>query len=116
MPINKFGLFERRNEAIRTSDHWDKSVTSYLRQNTLCRVATYYDARSRKIRHVAQPEADTDAVNKLYVEQCVKTLKNQQKESDEKLTAFERDVRALQTAINELRRAINTNSETAINL
>jgi len=116
MPINKFGLFERRNDAIDTSDRWGKVVTSYLRQNALCRVATDYDARSRKIRRVAQPEADTDAVNKLYVEECVKTLKNQQKESDEKLTAFEKDVRALQTAINELQRAINTNSETAINL
>jgi len=95
MPINKFGLFERRDEAISTSDHWSKLVTSYLRQNALCCIATDYDARSRKIRRVAQPEADTDAVNKLYVEQCVKTLKNQQKESDEKLIAFEKDMRAL---------------------
>ena len=66
----------------------------YVRNNALCRVATDYDAKSHKIRRVAQPEADTDAVNKLYVEQCLKTLKNQQKESDEKLTAFEKDVRA----------------------
>jgi len=115
MPINKFGLFERRNEVISTRDHWGESVTSYLRQNALCRVATDYDAKSRKIRRVAQPEADTDAVNKLYVEQCVKTLKNQQKESDGKLTAFEKDVRALQTPINELRRAVNSNSETVTN-
>ncbi|EFN67666.1 hypothetical protein EAG_06103 [Camponotus floridanus] len=90
-----------------------KSVTSYLRQNALCRVATDYDVRSRKIRRVTPPEVDTDAVNKLYVEECIKTLKNQQKESDEKLTAFEKGVRTLQTAINELQRAINANSETA---
>src|SRR5580765_3230686 len=112
MPINKFGLFERRNDATSTSDH--RLVRSYVRKNALCRVATDYDARSCKIRRVAQPEADTDAVNKLYVEQCVKTLWNQQKESDDKLNAIEKDVRALQTAINELRRAAN--SETAINL
>ncbi|EFN60884.1 hypothetical protein EAG_09271 [Camponotus floridanus] len=67
---------------ISTSDHWGKLVTSYLRQNALCRVATDYDARSRKIRRIAQPEADTDAVNKLYGEERVKRLKNQQKESD----------------------------------
>ncbi|EFN60755.1 hypothetical protein EAG_00774 [Camponotus floridanus] len=59
---------------------------------------------------------DNENLNKLYVEQYVKTLKNQQKESDEKLTAFEKDVRALQTEINKLRHTINTNSETAINL
>ena len=86
----------------------------YVRNNALCRVATDYDAKSRKIRRVAQPEVDTDAVNKLYVEQYLKTLKNQQKESDEKLTALEKDIRALQAAINELQRANNSNLETAI--
>jgi len=35
---------------------------------------------------------DIDAVNKLYVEQRVKILTNQQKESDERLTPFEKDV------------------------
>jgi len=60
----------------------------------LC-VATDYDAKSRKIRYVAQPETNTDAANKLYVEQCFKIVKNQQRESDEKLTAIEKDVRAL---------------------
>ena len=89
-------------------------MRSYVREKALCRVATDYDARSRKIRRVAQPVADTDAVNKLYVDQCIKTLMNQQKQSDEKLTALEKDVRAIQTVINDLQRA--TNSETAINL
>jgi len=72
---------------------------------TLC-IVTDFNARLCKIRHLAQPEADTDAVNKLYVEQRVKTLMNQQKESDERLTAFEKDERALQTVINEFQRAI----------
>jgi predicted RNase H-like nuclease (RuvC/YqgF family) len=113
MPINKFGLFEQRNDAAE-SNHLSRLVTSYVHQNALCRVATDYDARSRKIRRVAQPEADTDAVNKLYLEECIKMLRHQQKELDERLTALEKDVRALQTAINELRRAAN--SETTINL
>jgi len=81
-----------------------------MRNNALCRVATDYDAKSRKIRHLAQPEAD--AANKLYVEQYFKMVKNQQRESDEKLTAFEKDVQALQTRINELQRAITTESKT----
>jgi hypothetical protein len=85
-----------------------------VRRNALCRVATDYDARSRKIRRVALPEADTDAVNKLYLEECFKTLMIQQKESDEKLAALEKDVRALETVIKELLRAPITTSETDI--
>jgi len=119
MPINKFGSFKPRNYTTGPSDHWD--IKSYVRENALCRVTTDYDARSRKIRRVAQPEADTDAANKLYVESCVKRLMNRQKESDEKLTSFEKDVRAIQSALNELQRAANArltnvNSETVINL
>lgn len=116
MPINKFGLFEPRNDATGTSGSWDRFVKSYVHENALCRVVTDYDARSRKIRRVAQPEADTDAVNKLYVESCVKRLMNRQKESDEKLTSFEKDVRAIQIVLDKLQRAANANSETAINL
>jgi len=63
------------------------------------------DARLCKICYLSQFEVDTDTVNKLYVEQRVKTLTNQQKESDERLTSFEKDVR-LQTIINEFQRAI----------
>jgi len=85
-------------------------MRNYVHDNALCHVATDYDAKSRKIRHVAQPEADT--ANKLYVEQYLKIAKNQQRESDEKLTAIEKDVRALQAAINELSRATTTESET----
>ena len=90
---------------------WSGLLRNYVRDNALCVVATDFDAKSRKIRRVAQPEADTDVVNKLYVDQCVKTLRNQQKESDEKLTALEKDVRALQTVVNELRPANITRLE-----
>jgi len=93
MPINKFGLFERRNNAtVNNWYHWNGLMRNYVHDNALCRVATDYDAKSRKIRHVAQPEADTNAANKLYVEQYLKIAKNQQRESDEKLTAIEKDV------------------------
>ena len=80
-------------------------MRSFVREKALCRTATDFDARSRKIRRVAQPETDGDAVNKLYVDRCFKSVTEQRKESDEKLTAFEKDVRALQAAVNELRRA-----------
>jgi len=94
MPINKFGLFERRNDDNNLY-HWNELVRNYMRNNALCRVVI--DAKSRKIRYVAQLEADTDAANKLDVEQCFKIVKNQQRESDDKLTAIEKDVRALPT-------------------
>lgn len=95
MSINKFGLFKRKNYTTDENDHWD--TKSYVRENALCRVATGYDARSRKIRRVAQPEADTDAVNKLYVDTCVKTLMDRQNESDEKRMLLEKEVRAIQS-------------------
>lgn len=88
-------------------------MRNFVRDNALCRTVTDFDARSRKIRRVAQPEADTDAVNKLYLDRCVKTLRNQLKESDEKLAALEKDVRALQTVVNELRRANIARLETS---
>jgi len=43
---------------------------------TLC-VALLRTLRLCKIRHLEQPEADTDTVNKLYVEQRIKILMNQ---------------------------------------
>jgi len=46
-------------------------------ENALCGVAMDFDVRLCKIRHLEQPEADIDIVNKLYVEQRVKTTTNQ---------------------------------------
>jgi len=73
-----------------------RSSEKKFSMKTLC-VATDFDVRLWKICHLAQPEVDIDAVNKLYVEQRVKTLTNQQKELNERVTVFEKDVRALQT-------------------
>jgi len=110
MSINKFGISERRNDD--SSQRWNAIVRNYVRENALCRVATDFDARLHKIRRLALPEADTDAANKLFVEQHVKTLANHQKESDERQTLCEKDVRALQAAVNELQRIIiKTESE-----
>jgi len=51
---------------------------NFFTKKTLC-VAINFIARLCKIRHLAQFEADIGAVNKLYVEQRVKILMNQQK-------------------------------------
>ena len=111
MSISKFGLSERRNDD--SSQRWSGIVRNYVRKNALCLVASDFDARLHKIRRLALPEADTDAANKLFVEQHIKTLVNHQKESDERQTLCEKDVRALQAAINELQQIISkTESET----
>ena len=90
-------------------------MRNFVRDNALCRTATDFDARLRKIRRVAQPEADGDAVNKLYVDQFFKMLSNQRKESDEKLTAFEKDLQTLRTAVNELRHSTTAESNATTN-
>ena len=102
MPINKFGISLGRGET-QLNYQCSGLVRNYVRDNALCMVAANFDAKSRKIRRVAQPEADDDAVNKLYVDQCFKMSSNQQKALDEKLTAFEKDLQALRIAIHELR-------------
>jgi len=107
MPINKFGLSDRKSDAIGNHRHWSK-LRKYVRDNALCRAGTEFDAQTRKIRRVAQPEGDDDAANKLYVEQSVKILRDRQGEIYEKLIAFEKDMQTLQTAINELRRVNHT--------
>jgi len=53
-----------------------RSSEKKFSMKTLC-VATDFDVRLCKIRHLEQLEADTDTVNKLYVEQRIKTLMNQ---------------------------------------
>jgi len=73
----------------------------FFHENALCR----YELQC-EICHLVQPEADTHVVNKLYVEQRVKTLMNQQKKSDKRLTSFKKDEQALQTVINVFQRAI----------
>jgi len=111
MPINKFGLSDWKSDAIDNHSHhhhhWSK-LRNYVRDNALCRAGTEFDAETRKIRRVAQPEDDDDAANKLYVEQSVKILRDRQGEIYERLIAFEKDMQTLQTAVNELRRVNHT--------
>ncbi|EZA62151.1 hypothetical protein X777_03758 [Ooceraea biroi] len=120
MPINKFGVLLERRKAPMNNPYYQFSgvVRNYVRENTLCCHAADFDAQSRKIRRVVQPEADSNAVNKLYVEQYVKMLRNQHAEVERKLSiAFEKDTQALWVAIKELRLLLSTTaaSETATN-
>lgn len=73
MSINKFGLAATRGgggdgEKVRRGP-WSSGVSkTYIRENCLCADGEVFDAKSRVIRHLASPEADTDAINKLHLE------------------------------------------------
>jgi len=52
--------------------------------NALCVVAADFDAKSHKIRRVALPIDDGDAVNKRYMQQSMQILKDRQDEIERK--------------------------------
>lgn len=47
---------------------------NYVRENSLCVEGEVFDAKSRKIRRLADPEVDSDAVNKLHLDHRFKTI------------------------------------------
>lgn len=102
MPINKFGISLGRSG---TDPYYQYSglIRNYVRDNALCVATTDFDAKSRKIRRVALPVDDSDAVNKRYVQQNMQILKNQQDEMEKKIATYQNNV---QIMINELREMI----------
>jgi len=103
MSINKFG------KSLGSSDNsyyqWNALLRNYVRDNTLCRTASDFDARSRKIRRVAQPEADTDAANKVYVD---KQLRDQQEEIEKKIITLTTSIQTLRRMLDEILRNMYT--------
>lgn len=79
--INKFGSTDQRTaDAANGASYyyfWEGLMRNFVRDNSLCRIDADFDAKKCKIRRVAQPEADDDVVNKLYMEQSVKDLRDQ---------------------------------------
>jgi len=82
MPINKFGTSLGKSGA-ELYYQWRGLLRNFVRDNALCMGATDFDAKSRKIRHVALPV--DDAANKRYVLQSVKILKDRQDEIEKKM-------------------------------
>jgi len=105
MSINKFGL-PLEKAANSRYYQWNGLVRNYVRDNALCLTAADFDARSRKIRRVAQPEADTDAANKRYVETSVNLLRDRQEEHEKKLTTLDINMQTLRIVIEELRQML----------
>ena len=75
MSINKFGVSLEKSGVARMDYYKLNGVLrNYMRDNALCVVGADFDAKSRKIRRVAQPVADTHAVNKLNVQNSVQNI------------------------------------------
>lgn len=82
-----------------------------MRDNALCQTASGFDARLRKIRRVAQPEADNDVVNKKYVDISVKHLKEHLEEIERKIITLVTNMQTLQIMLDEMLR--NTTHQSA---
>ena len=55
-----------------------ESLRNYVHDSGLCLNLDHYDAKKRKIEHVATPEFDTDVVNKTYLERTLLDSRNDQ--------------------------------------
>lgn len=109
MSINKFGVSLEKSGAARMDYYkWNGVLRNYMRDNALCVAGADFDAKSRKIRRVAQPTADSDAVNKLYMEKSIKLLREQQEELERKLVVFQRDMMTLQNSVQKISQASNS--------
>lgn len=104
MSINKFGL--SLGAPNNSYYQWNALLRNYVRDNALCRTASGFDARSRKIHRVAQPEADNDAVNKVYVDTSIKQLKDQQEEIEKKIITLTTSIQALRLMLDDIKRML----------
>jgi len=102
MPINKFGI-SLGGSGVESYYQWSGLVRNYVRDNALCMTASDFDAKSRKIRRVALPVDDGDAVNKRYMQQNVQMLKDRQDEIETKIAALQNKVDIM---LNEIRQVL----------
>jgi len=100
MPINKFGTSLGKSGA-EPYYQWSGLFRNFVRDNALCMGATDFDAKLRKIRRVALPVDDDNVVNKHYVLQSVKILKDRQDEIEKKIATLQNN---MQIMINELQK------------
>lgn len=89
MSVNKFGASARTTADIRR----ETSLRAFVRDTALCSDSSDYNAKNRRIRHLATPEDDNDAASKCYVERVV--------------GAIEIDVKRVGDEIKELKKEFN---------
>lgn len=65
MSINKFGIQLVKGDTKRDAQ---SNYKNYIRENCLYKNGEVFDAKSCKIIHLASPETDNDAVNKLHLD------------------------------------------------
>ena len=111
MPINKFGSSLDKSRSAGSASimdyyKWNGLLRNYVRDNALCRSSADFDAKSLKIRCVAQPEADTDAVNKLYVENIITTLVQKHEEFKKNLMKQDINIHILQERVINLEQLV----------
>lgn len=81
---------------------WNGMLRNYVRSNALCLKTNDFDARSRKIRHVATPQCDDDAANKLYVANSIQIFRGWQEIIETRLDLIQQEMLSLR---NEIHRA-----------
>lgn len=110
MSINKFGL--SLGAPNNSYYQWNALVKNYVRDNALCRTASGFDAKLHKIQRVAQPQADNDAANKIYVENVIKQLRDQQEEIEKEIITLTTAIQTLRIMLDEIKSARNTTRST----
>jgi len=75
MSINKFAIQLVKGNTKGGRSQWcDGAFRNYVQENSLCVEAEFFDAKSRKIRRLVNPEADNNAVNKQHLDDRFKTI------------------------------------------
>jgi len=75
MSINKFGIQLVKGDTKRRRAQWyDGAFRNYVRENSLCVEGEVFDAKLRKIRRLANSEADSNAINKQHLDDRFKTI------------------------------------------
>ncbi|KYN16043.1 hypothetical protein ALC57_11712 [Trachymyrmex cornetzi] len=91
------------SDEIEKSRSLIESLRNYVHDSGFCLNPDHYDAKERKIEHVAAPEFDTDAVNKSYVE---RTLRGTRNEIEESFRMIRRDVQEVRNDMEKMRRNV----------
>lgn len=106
MLVSKFGgSLKYTNDNTRLVE----SVRGYVRNSAICLNPDHYDAKKRKIVHIARPAYDTDATNKGYVDESFSTIRNDVREVREGLSQLSTNMnRLLQDKVEILSRNVES--------
>lgn len=121
MSINKFGmmLYNNRGESGEGENGYDQSkfineslsLREFVHKRALLREEggeENYDAHRKRVMHVGQPINETDAANKLYVDNEIFKTKDEMKATIEKLV---KEIIAPEKKSNILRGEINSDKK-----